>query len=98
MNKRKLKKKNNFKWQCEAVCGCVTSYSNFRKTLRNEHALSIQHDRIYKLITSHNSGDKMRYRHVMCGMFIPTDREIYEIEIPSPFSYKSEEAAMRDIS
>lgn len=34
----------------------------------------------------------MMYRYVMCGMFTGLDGEMYEIEIPSPFSYKSKGA------
>lgn len=54
MNKRQVKKKLNYEWQCEAICGRVTSYSEFRKTLRSEHENLIQKDKIYNRIKSHN--------------------------------------------
>lgn len=38
----------------------------------------------------------IKYRYIMCGMFIPTDGEVYEIEIPSPFAYDSKEDCMKD--
>lgn len=37
-----------------------------------------------------------KYRYFMSGMFYPTDKEEYEINIPSPFSHNSEEDAMAD--
>lgn len=52
MNKRQVKKKLNYEWQCEAICGRVTSYSKFRKILRSEHEDLIQKDRIYNRIKS----------------------------------------------
>lgn len=42
------------------------------------------------------SQKNMMYRYIMCGMFTGLDGEMYEIEIPSPLSYKSKEDAMRD--
>ena len=54
MNKRQVKKKVNYVWQCKAICGHVTSYSEFRKTLRNEHEDLIQKNRIYNHIKLHN--------------------------------------------
>lgn len=50
MNKRQVKKKINYEWQCEAICGRVMPYSDFRKTLRSEHENFIQKDRIYNRI------------------------------------------------
>lgn len=37
-----------------------------------------------------------KYRYFMSGMFFPTDGEEYEINIPSPFWYDSEDEAMGD--
>lgn len=37
-----------------------------------------------------------KYRYLMIGMFCPTDGEDYEINVPSPFSYNSEDEAMAD--
>lgn len=37
-----------------------------------------------------------KYRYFMSGMFFPTDNEVYEINIPSPFLHGSEEEAMED--
>lgn len=37
-----------------------------------------------------------KYRYFMSGMFIPTDGEEYEINIPSPFLYDSKDEAMKD--
>ena len=37
-----------------------------------------------------------QYRYLMNGMFFPTDNEEYEINIPSPFLYDSEDKAMAD--
>lgn len=37
-----------------------------------------------------------KYRYLMIGMFCPTDGEDYEINVPSPFLYDSEEEAMAD--
>lgn len=37
-----------------------------------------------------------KYRYFINGMFFPTDNEEYEINIPSPFLYDSEEEAMKD--
>lgn len=54
MNKRQVEKKLNYEWQCEAICCRVTSYSEFRKTLRKEHEDLIQKDKIYNHIKSHN--------------------------------------------
>lgn len=58
MNKRKFKKKYEYEWQCKAVCDCVMSYSEFRKTLRSEHEYLIQADRIYDYIKSACYGEK----------------------------------------
>ena len=37
-----------------------------------------------------------KYRYFMCGMFTPTDKEEYLIEIPSPFLRDSKDEAMKD--
>lgn len=37
-----------------------------------------------------------KYRYVMYGMFVPTDGEEYEINIPSPFLHNTESEAMKD--
>lgn len=39
---------------------------------------------------------KKKYRYFMSGMFFATDGEEYEINIPSPFLYDSEDEAMKD--
>lgn len=38
----------------------------------------------------------MKYQYIMCGMVDPTNGELYEINIPSPFLYDSEEEAKHD--
>ena len=37
-----------------------------------------------------------KYRYFMSGMFIPTDGNEYEINIPSPFLYNSKDETMND--
>ena len=37
-----------------------------------------------------------KYRYFMNGMFLATDGKEYNIDIPSPFSYDSQEEAMSD--
>lgn len=37
-----------------------------------------------------------KYRYFMSGMFVPTDGNEYEINIPSPFLYNSKTEAMQD--
>lgn len=39
-----------------------------------------------------------KYRYFMSGMFVPTDGEEYEINIPSPYLYDTEAEAMKDSS
>ena len=39
-----------------------------------------------------------KYKYWMCGCFIPTDGEEYEINMPSPNTYDTEEDAMMDES
>jgi len=45
-----------------------------------------------------NKENTKKYRYVMGGMFTPTDGEEYDISIPSPFLYDSEDEAMKDSS
>ena len=51
MNKRQVKKKLNYEWQCEAICGRVMPYSDFRKTLRKENGYFIGNGNIVTLVT-----------------------------------------------
>ena len=37
-----------------------------------------------------------RYQYCMSGMFAATDQNYYEINIPSPHTYETEEEAMAD--
>lgn len=37
-----------------------------------------------------------RYQYCMSGMFAATDQNHYEINIPSPHTYETEEEAMAD--
>lgn len=39
---------------------------------------------------------KKQYRYFMNGMFYPTDGNVYEINVPSPFLYNSKAEAMKD--
>lgn len=49
MNKRQIKKKFDYEWQCKAICGRVCSYSECRKFLRSYHEDLIKKDRVYNL-------------------------------------------------
>lgn len=40
--------------------------------------------------------NKYKYKYFMNGMIDGTDGKTYEIEVPSPFLYDSELAAMKD--
>lgn len=39
---------------------------------------------------------KKQFRYFACGLFFPTDGEVYEINIPSPFLHNSKKEAMND--
>jgi len=79
----------------------VDSYKKYLHRLKTKRAQLLYNESVTNLISFKKRYNLMntterKYRYFMCGMFMPTDGEEYEINIPSPFLHESEEDALKD--